>query len=203
LLYHLYKLKTAKRIPDLPIFLDSPMAIDAGTVFRAHSEDHRLSPAEVHDVFAIARYLQTAEESKTLNLDLAPKIIISASGMATGGRVLHHLERMAPDSRNTILFAGYQAGGTRGAAMTEGAKQVKIHGNYVPVNAEVENLQMLSAHADAGEIMNWLKGFTRPPKKTYIVHGEPAAADGLRHRIEEELHWNVEVAGYKETAILA
>jgi metallo-beta-lactamase family protein len=203
LLYHLYELKMASRIPNLPIFLDSPMAIDASTIFRAHPEDHKLNPAEVRNAFAIARYLQTPEESKTLNSNVMPKVIISASGMATGGRVLHHLEHMAPDRRNTILFAGFQAGGTRGAAMTAGARQVKIHGHYVPVNAEVDNLHMLSAHADANEIMGWLKGFAQPPKKTFLVHGEPVAADALRHRIEEELHWNVEVPEYKEEAMLA
>ena len=202
LLYHLYRLKTASRIPGLPIFLDSPMAIDASTIFRGHPEDHKLSPDELCNAFGIARYLQTPEESKSLNSNLAPKIIISASGMATGGRVLHHLERMASDQRNTILFAGYQAGGTRGAAMMGGAKQIKIHGRYIPVNAEVDNLHMLSAHADAGEIMGWLKDFARPPKKTFIVHGEPVATDALRHRIEEELHWNVEVPEYKEEATL-
>ncbi len=203
LLYHLYKLKAASRIPNLPIFLDSPMAIDAGTVFRAHPEDHKLSPTEVREAFAVARYLQTPEESKTLNSNIMPKVIISASGMATGGRVLHHLTRMAPDHRNTILFAGFQAGGTRGAAMVAGADTIKIHGHYVPVKAEVQNLHMLSAHADVNEIMGWLRGFTRPPKKTFVVHGEPAASDALRHRIEEELRWNVEAPEYKEEAMLA
>jgi metallo-beta-lactamase family protein len=118
-----------------------------------------------------------------------PKVIISASGMATGGRVLHHLKSYARDSRNTILFAGFQAGGTRGAAMMAGAEAIKIHGEYVPVRAEVKNLEMLSAHADADEIMRWLKGFRNPPRTTFITHGEPAASDALRHRIEEELGW--------------
>jgi len=122
-----------------------------------------------------------------------PKVIISASGMATGGRVLHHLKRYAPDPKNTILFAGFQAGGTRGAAMISGADSIKIHGEYVPVRAQVANLEMLSAHADVDEILRWLHGFRRAPKITFVTHGEPAAADALRHRIEEELGWRTMV----------
>ena len=202
-IYYLHKLKLARRIPDLPIYVDSPMAIDASTEFREHVQDQRLSPSEIREAFSVARYLQTPDESKSLNSDTAPKIIISASGMATGGRVLHHLERMAPDPRNTILFVGFQAGGTRGAAMVDGAETIKIHGHYIPVKAEIQNLHMLSAHADAGEIMAWLKGFVRPPKETFIVHGEPAAADALRHRIEEELHWTTVVPAYKDAFALS
>ena len=132
-----------------------------------------------------------------------PAIIISASGMATGGRVLHHLKRFAPDPRNTVLFAGFQAGGTRGAAMTGGAERVKIHGDYVPVRAEVENLHMLSAHADADEIMGWLGNFEKPPIMTYVTHGEPAAADALRLRIAEELGWPCTVPDYRDEVELA
>jgi len=109
--------------------------------------------------------------------------------MATGGRVLHHLKRFGPDPKNTILFAGFQAGGTRGAAMLAGADSIKIHGEYVPVRAQVHNLDLLSAHADADEILRWLHGFNAPPKMTFITHGEPAASDALRHRIENELGW--------------
>jgi metallo-beta-lactamase family protein len=118
-----------------------------------------------------------------------PKVIISASGMATGGRVLHHLKAYAPDHKSTILFAGFQAGGTRGAAMVAGAQSIKIHGQYVPVRAEVSNLDMLSAHADADEILRWLGGFKAAPRMTFITHGEPAASDALRHQIEEKLGW--------------
>lgn len=131
-----------------------------------------------------------------------PKVIISASGMATGGRVLHHLKRYAPERKNTILFAGFQAGGTRGAAMTGGADRVKIHGAYVPIHAEVENLHMLSAHADAKEIMAWLRNFESPPKMTFITHGEPEASDALRHRIEEDLGWSCLVPEYREATVL-
>jgi len=122
--------------------------------------------------------------------------------MATGGRVLHHLKQYAPDAHNMILFAGFQAGGTRGAAMVEGADSVKIHGAYVPVRAEVANLTMLSAHAGADEILRWLKGFERAPRMTFITHGEPAAADALRLRIEEELQWRCAVAEHRQQVAL-
>jgi metallo-beta-lactamase family protein len=136
------------------------------------------------------------EESQSLNADHAPKVIISASGMATGGRVLHHLHNLVTDARNTILFAGFQAGGTRGAALTGGAEQIKIHGEYLPVRAEISNLEMLSAHADAGEILGWLGHFKSPPRMTFVTHGEPSAADALRRRIEEQLHWACRVPEY-------
>jgi metallo-beta-lactamase family protein len=202
LLYHLHRLKSGERIPDLPVFIDSPMAIDAGDIFRAHPHDHRLSPAECLAMCRVAREVRDAEESKALDRPGMPKIIVSASGMATGGRVLHHLKAFAPDPRNTILFTGFQAGGTRGADMIAGAHAVKIHGGYVPVRAEVKCLDMLSAHADADEIMGWLKNFEAPPKMNFVTHGEPAAADALRHRIEEELGWRCRVPDYKDSAEL-
>ena len=129
-------------------------------------------------------------------------IIVSASGMATGGRVLHHLKAFAPDPRNMILFTGFQAAGTRGAALVGGADAVKIHGEYVPVRAEVVNRDSLSAHADYIEILAWLRGFPRPPEKTFITHGEPAAADELRRRLTESLGWPCSVPEYLERAIL-
>lgn len=202
LLYHLERLKRAHRIPDIPVWLDSPMAIDVSDVFCRHPEEHRLSAAEAKAACGVARYAHAVEDSKALDADGEPKIIISASGMATGGRVLHHLKRFAPDARNTILFAGFQAGGTRGAAMTAGAESVKIFGEYVPVRAEVGNLHMLSAHADADEIMAWLKHFHSPPRTTFIVHGEPGPADTMRHRIEEELGWTCRVPDDRESVEL-
>src|SRR5262249_49431623 len=135
--------------------------------------------------------------------DPMPKIIISASGMATGGRVLHHLKHYAPDPRNTILFTGYQAAGTRGQAILAGAESVKIHGVEIPVRAEIGNLSMLSAHADAGEIMRWLRGFRHVPRMVFIVHGEPTAADTLRRRVQSELGWPAKVAELQETVELA
>ena len=194
LLFHLERLKASGRLKGLRVYLDSPMAIDASELLCRHPADHKLSDAQCEALGAVARYVRSAEESKALTADPMPKIIISASGMATGGRVLHHLKRYAPDPRNTIIFAGYQAVGTRGAAMLAGADSIKIHGAYVPLRAEILNLSMLSAHADAGEILRWLKGFKQPPRMTFIVHGEPTAADVLRRRIQEELGWPCKVA---------
>ena len=202
ILYHLSRLKAARRIPDLPIFLDSPMAIDAGEIFAAHAGEHRLSAGECAAMSRVVHNVREAEESKALDRNAMPKVIISASGMATGGRVLHHLKFFAPDPRNTILFAGFQAGGTRGASLVGGAEAVKIHGAYVPVKAEVDNLHMLSAHADADEILAWLENFEAPPRHTFITHGEPDAADALRLRIAEELGWPCSVPEYKDTAAL-
>ena len=190
LMFHLSRLKAAQRLANVPVFLDSPMAVDASKIFCKHLEDHRLRESECRNACAVAHYVRSVEESKALTTNPMPKIIISASGMATGGRVLHHLKRYAPDAKNTILFAGFQAGGTRGAAMMAGAQSIKIHGEYIPVRAEVKNLEMLSGHADADEILRWLKGFRKPPRMTFITHGEPAASDALRHRIEEELGWS-------------
>jgi metallo-beta-lactamase family protein len=194
LLYHLARLKKAGRIPDLPVFLDSPMAIDATEILLAHPGGHRLSEAATRDMTRVARFVREVEESKALDGDPMPKIILAASGMATGGRVLHHLKVLAPDPRNTILFAGFQAAGTRGASMMAGAPTIKIHGDYVPVRAEVKNLSMLSAHADRDEILGWLAHFKAPPRMTFVTHGEPAAADALRLAIEERFNWPVRVA---------
>ena len=197
-LFDLRQLEEAGRIPSLPMFLDSPMAIDASELLCRHPGDHKLSDAQCLALGAVARYVRSAEESKALTADPMPKIIVSASGMATGGRILHHLKRYAPDPRNTIIFAGYQAAGTRGAAMLAGADSIKIHGAYVPLRAEILNLSMLSAHADAGEILRWLKGFKQPPRMTFIVHGEPSSSDSLRRRIQDELGWACKVAEQME-----
>lgn len=196
LLHHLNRLMQSGRIPKVDVYLDSPLAINATNVFADHPDDHRLTVAEAESACALPRYVRDVEESKRIGADPTPKIIIAGSGMATGGRVLHHLKSYAPDSRHTILFAGYQAGGTRGAAMVGGAESIKIHGQYWPVRATVENLDMLSAHADAEEILAWLKHFARAPKQTFIVHGEPESSDALRLRITEELGWNALVPEY-------
>jgi metallo-beta-lactamase family protein len=202
LLYLIRQLKNAGKIPNLPVFLDSPMAIDASEILYAHQKDHRLSAGDCHSLQGVAREVRSAEESQALDRGHVPAIIISASGMATGGRVIHHLKVFAPDPRNTVLFTGFQAGGTRGAAMVGGAKQVKIHGEYVPIRADVTNLDMLSAHADANEILAWLKTIKTPPRTVFITHGEPLAADALRLRIEEELHWTCRVPAYRDEADL-
>lgn len=203
LLFHLWRLRLAGSIPrDLPIYLDSPMASSAVDVYLRHTADQRLPRADARAAFGVATCVTDVEQSKALDRSPMPKIILSASGMATGGRVIHHLKHYARDPRNTILFAGFQAMGTRGAAMLDGARQVKIHGEYVPVRAEVDNLSMLSAHADADEILRWLRGFSSAPRHTYIVHGEPAAADALRLRIKDELGWRCHPVEPSETAVL-
>jgi metallo-beta-lactamase family protein len=195
LLFHISQLKAAGRLPALlPVFLDSPMAIDATEIFRRHPADHRLRGEQLKLMDRDIRYVRTAEESKALTANPMAKVIVSASGMATGGRVLHHLEHYAPDPRNTILFTGFQAGGTRGAAMIAGADSVKMYGKYVPVRAHVQNLSMLSAHADQGELLRWAGGFKKPPRSTFVVHGEPQSADTLRRVLAEKLGWNCGVA---------
>lgn len=198
LLYHLHRLKQSGRIGDVPVFLDSPMAIDASEIFCRFHADHMLSEVAARAACGVARYVQTVEESKSLDHNHVPRVIIAASGMATGGRVVHHLKALASDPRNTILFAGFQAGGTRGAAILAGAKEIKIHGRHIPVRAEVDVLDMLSAHADQDEILRWLSGFETPPRRTFIVHGEADAADALRLDIAERLGWTVEVPEHAE-----
>ena len=137
------------------------------------------------------RVIGNAEESKQLTASKMPSIVISASGMAEGGRVLHHLKAALPNPQNTVLFAGYQGAGTRGRRLVDGERTVKIHGEWVPVAARVERIDSMSAHADADEIMRWLGGFTTPPKQTFIVHGEPPAQDALAARIRKDLGWSV------------
>ena len=190
LLYHLWQLKEAGRIGLVPIYMDSPMAINATDLLCAHLGDHRMPRDVCEAVCGIATYVRDVEASKKITVSPMPKVILAASGMATGGRVLHHIKAFGPDRRNTILFSGYQAAGTRGRSMVEGAKDVKIHGQWVPINAEVATLPMLSAHADYEEILRWLSGIKRPPRKTFIVHGEPHASDALRVRIQDRLGWD-------------
>ena len=202
LLHGIQLLKAQGVIPDIPVYLNSPMAANAMQVYLKHKSELRLTATECDALARTAHVVQSPEESRLLNARHGPMIIISASGMATGGRVLHHLKAFAPDKRNTILFAGYQAGGTRGATITGGASAVRIFGEDVPIRAEVAMLDDLSAHADAAEIVNWLKGFKAPPKQTFITHGEPAAADAMRQHIERELHWNVHMPFYLETVTL-
>ncbi len=193
LLYQLVLLKRAGRIPDLPVFLDSPMAIDTTGIYQRHHDEHRLTHDECHSLGHVAKFCRTVEESRALNSLSYPAIIISASGMATGGRVLHHLRNHGPDRRSSIVFAGFQAGGTRGARLVEGERLIRIFGEEVRINAEVVSLPGMSAHADASQIVAWLKTLTKPPRHVYLTHGEPAAADALRWRIEHELRWQVSV----------
>ena len=203
LLYYLHVLRKENRLPaNMPIYLDSPMSLDAVRVHKEHPGEQKLTHAQVREVNGVAEYIESVDESKALDASPMPKIIISASGMATGGRVIHHLKRFAPDPRSSIVFAGYQAAGTRGAKMLAGAPTIKIHGEYIPVKAELANLSMLSAHADADEIMRWLGGFKRPPSQTFLVHGEPEASDALRCRIKDELGWKVRAVEHLEKVML-
>lgn len=193
LLYHLWMLKRAGRIKSVPIFLDSPMAISATELLCGHLEDHRFSAETCEQACAIATYVRDVEDSKAIVSNPMPKIVIAGSGMATGGRVLHHIKAFGPEAKNTILLAGYQAAGTRGARLLAGETELKMFGQWVPIRAEIANLPELSAHADASEIIRWLSGFKKPPRRTFIVHGEPEASDALRVRIERELGWDAAV----------
>ncbi len=203
LLYYVHLLKSSKAIPDVPVFLNSPMAVNVTQIFHKHRGEHRLTPEQCDAMCTAAKYVNSVEESKALNARQGPMIIISASGMATGGRVLHHLKAFAPDARNTILFAGFQAGGTRGAAMLNGAESIKIHGDYVPVRAEVASIPNLSAHADYVEILDWLGNFESPPRQLFVTHGEPTAADALRQHVAERFGWTVRVPEHQERVTLA
>ena len=228
LLYWLKRLEDAKRIPVLPVFVDSPMAAAALARYseRVHELDPEMQPEQRDDtaphdaaapnppeirrrtamqerevcVFCTERFrvIATAEESKQLTASKMPAIVISASGMAEGGRVLHHLKAALPNAQNTVLFAGHQGVGTRGRRLVDGEKSVKIHGEWIPVAAAIERLDSMSAHADANEIMRWLGGFAAPPKQTFIVHGEPVAQDALAARMRRELGWTVRAPEHAE-----
>lgn len=190
----LHRLIEHGRLPrDLPIFLNSPMAVNATELYQRHADLHRLSPTEIDAVANTATLVRTADESRQLNQRQGPMVILSAAGMLTGGRVLHHLKAFAPDPRNTLLLAGFQAGGTRGASIAAGATSVKIHGEQVPIACEVERIDAWSAHADADEILAWLGRWPHPPEHVLLNHGEPEASEALRRRIVEELGWSCSV----------
>src|SRR5262249_18029893 len=230
LLYWLRRLETEKRIPILPVFLDSPMASAALAAYRSRVQelDPELRPENGDDkapddaaaprpaevrrtqarqerelcLFCTERFhvIATVDESKQLTASRSPSIVISSSGMAEGGRVLHHLKAALPDTRNTVLFAGYQGVGTRGRRLVDGEKRIKIHGEWIQVAATIERIDSMSAHADADEIMRWLRGFTAPPNQTFIVHGEPAAQDALGARIQSELSWSTLAPEHRQRA---
>lgn len=190
------------RLPRIPVFLDSPMAKDVTSLLGRHREDHTLSDADCRAMHDVVEITNSVEESKAISARNGPMVVIAASGMATGGRVVHHLKVFAPDHRNLVLFSGYQAAGTRGAAMMAGEDAIKIHGAYVPVRAEVAVLDSLSAHADYEELLGWASGMPRAPERVFLNHGEPAAADALRRRIEERLGWEVEIPEYREWTVV-
>jgi len=193
LLHLIARLKARHAIPDVPVFLNSPMATNATRIYHTHRSEHRLTEEECTNMYTAAKFVNTVEESKALNTRQGPMIIVSASGMATGGRVLHHLKAFASDKRNLILFTGYQAVGTRGAAMVGGADTIKIHGEWVPVRAEVAQLNSMSAHADRDQLLAWLKSAAHVPERIFVTHGEVASADALRQHIRRELVTDVMV----------
>jgi metallo-beta-lactamase family protein len=202
-IYWIRKLENENRIPVLPVYLDSPMAMK-GLQFYANRTDELdadMKPAARGlSAFCTARMKTIATARESMDLVASPKagIIIASSGMATGGRVLHHLSSALPDPKTTVLFVGFQAAGTRGRALLDGAKTVRIHGRDVPVAARVEQLDSMSAHADQGEILRWLSGFAAPPAMTYLVHGEPVALDALRTKVVNDLRWTVHIAAHQE-----
>jgi metallo-beta-lactamase family protein len=194
LLLCLQRMKAEGSIPaDVPVFLDSPMATRATALYRKHRRLLRVPPREASALCDGVTVIDTPQASEKLTRSRYPCVIISASGMATGGRVLYHLKALAPHPRNHIVFPGFQVGGTRGAKLIEGATEVKIFGEYVAVKAQVSHLGGFSGHADANGLMNWLRGFEHAPRRTFVVHGEPAASDALRLRIADELGWAVSV----------
>jgi len=207
LLYWLRLLEQAKRIPILPVYIDSPMAAGALQFYssRCNELDPDMRSGERDAcMFGTSRMtvVASAHESADLVAKTTPAIVIAASGMATGGRVLSHLAAALPNPNNTVMFVGYQSVGTRGRLLCDGAKQIKMLGEQVPVAARIERIDSMSAHADAGEILRWLSGFSRPPAMTYLVHGEPGALDALSARIAKELGWPTHIAKYLETVEL-
>ena len=204
-MYYLRQLENLQRVPRVPVYVDSPMALNATQLYLKHNEDHDLQfardeqnggdPLSVHE-FHLTR---SVEESKGINNVKTPCIIISASGMVTGGRVLHHLAQRLGDARNCVILGGFQAEGTRGRALQEGAKTLSLYGQMVPVLAEIVEMGQLSAHAGKSELMRWLTGLQVPPQQVYLTHGEPAAAQSLQQAITEKFRWKAAVARYLDT----
>jgi metallo-beta-lactamase family protein len=203
LLHIIAGLKERGRVPaGLPVFLDSPMAIDATRTLLRHDEDHTLSAADEARMEAVAHCTGTPDESKRIDADPTPKIVISASGMATGGRVLHHLRRYLPDERSTVLLVGYQAAGTRGRSLREGADELKLHGQYVRVRARIATIDGLSAHADYAELLEGLRASGVRPTRVFVCHGEPGPADAMRRRLHDTLGLDAVVPSEGETVQL-
>ncbi|QDL38124.1 MBL fold metallo-hydrolase [Rhodoferax sediminis] len=200
LLHAIARLKAGGTLPtSLPVFLDSPMAIKTTGLFERHPGEHRLSMREAHAMGHAATMVETTEQSKALAKRHGPMVILAGSGMATGGRVLHHLALYAGEHRNMIVLTGYQAPGTRGATLAGSAKTVRLHGQDVAVNAEVVQLQSASAHADANQLMQWLRTLPHAPDEVYVVHGDMGPSDELRKRIEHELKWRAMVPEHGST----
>lgn len=203
LLYYLHELKSKKQIPDIPVFVDSPMATDATKIFARFAEQNRLTKEQTSVVCGVANYINSVDESIALDHQKFPVIIISASGMATGGRILHHIRHYAPNPENTILFSGFQVGGTRGDRMLRGEREIKMFGEMIPIRAEIAQIENISAHADSLEMLNWLAQLKKAPRKLFITHGEKEAAQALKSQIEQRFHWNCEIPSYLDSAILS
>ena len=198
LLHIIAQLQGSGQAPVVPVYLNSPMASGVTELYRVHPDLHRIGGADLDALERMTKVVTSVEASKALNRRKGPMVIVSASGMATGGRVLHHLIAFAPDPRNAIVLCGFQAGGTRGAAIAAGASTVRVYGQDVPIRAEVVQLAAASAHADASEILDWLRSAPRQPRGVFVTHGEPDAADALRVRIQRELGWTSHVPEYLE-----
>jgi len=210
MLYHIRRLEDSGRIPRLPVFIDSPMAVDASALYCKFGREAnlKLDLTMTSDDCCTLRchethFVQSVEDSKRINDLGKPAIIIAASGMAAGGRVVHHLANRLPDKRNTVLFVGFQAEGTRGRALLDGAKELKIYGAFVPVKAEVVSISGLSAHGDQRDLMRWLSGFRHAPRQVFLVHGEEEGLNGLSKQIRERLRWPTHIPAYLERAELA
>ena len=196
----LQRLKASGAIPsELPVYLDSPMAVQATALYHKHRRLLRVGAREADHLADGVHMVADVQQSMRLTRSRWPSVIISASGMATGGRVLHHLKAMAPVAKHHIVFAGFQVGGSRGARLVGGATEVKIHGEYVPVRAQVSQVEGFSGHADADELVAWMRALRKPPRQTFVVHGEPDAADALRLRIKDQLGWPVRVPQHGES----
>jgi metallo-beta-lactamase family protein len=206
LLYILRELEQENQIPVLPVYLDSPITVDAVDIFRKHVEKHDLEMTQLEKSGANPLYTQrvhfsrSVEDSKAINDHRFPSVIISANGMATGGRILHHLIERLPDDRNSVVFVGFQAYGTRGRLLSEGAKEIRIFGIDYPVRAQIHVIDSFSAHGDYSEILRWLAGFKRTPRKTFLVHGEPKAIEAMKdHITSTHRGWQVEAPEYLQT----
>ena len=208
LVYTIRKMEDAGEIPAIPVYVDSPMGIEATEIYSRHTEEHDFEMAQLsnHERNPLRSrrmvVAKTPEQSKAINGMKGSLIIISASGMATGGRVLHHLKHRLSNPDTTVLLAGYQAEGTRGRSLQDGAKEIKMLGEVIAVRAKVKVLDGFSAHADQGEILRWLETFPKAPKLTYVVHGEPAGAQALAVLVRERLKWNVEIAKFQQKVSL-
>ncbi len=196
ILHMLERLMSSAQIPTVPVYLNSPMALAATEVFNRFTHEHRLSRQDCLRIVSNTRFVASVEESKALNRQVFPAIIISASGMASGGRVIHHLKTLIGNHRNSVVFAGFQAPGTRGDALLKGVNAIKMHGSYYGVDAEVVSIEGLSAHADYRELIDWLKPLQQAPKHTFITHGEKSAADSMRLHLQDKLGWPASVPEY-------